>query len=186
MQGFLFLHIPKTGGKTVEQYFFGTPQVDAHRRALGLLPRLDDFKDWYVFAFIRNPFDRLVSVYKYYRGGGNRSPADKAIGEWMNKLTFSEFVSKLPSRLEGCPYFGQIETMILPQTSYVKEGVNLHSFENLEEEIHTIARRIGFPVREVPHLNASSGPEILVSGQNKSAIASLYSEDLALSRSLTS
>lgn len=79
----LFVHIPKTGGSSVER-FFGMNQPDRlmsgdakhnidgikfasqHLRARDLENLYPDLvKKYYMFTFVRNPYDRVLSEYYY-------------------------------------------------------------------------------------------------------------------------
>ena len=63
----IFIHIPKTGGKSVHR-FFGTnwqDHKDISRYAEELTP--ETFTSYYKFAVVRNPWNRLVSGYNYQK-----------------------------------------------------------------------------------------------------------------------
>ena len=172
----IFLHIPKTGGGSVETYFTGAPIGNPHRTALKVLSRLEDFADYYIFTFIRDPIERMVSVYRYYSEGGNQSRQDKAIKKWITKRTFSDFVSALPT-VEGCPHYKEIETMLLPQVSYISPAVKVFSFDNLESVVQDISRRVGLAVKPLPHHRQSTIDRPVVRAEDEEALRALYHKD---------
>src|SRR5258707_15633486 len=64
----IFIHIPKTGGKSVHR-FFGTnwqDHKDISRYAEELTP--ETFTSYYKFAVVRNPWNRLGFGYNYQKG----------------------------------------------------------------------------------------------------------------------
>tara|TARA_Y100000289_G_scaffold39202_1_gene38648 strand:- start:9902 stop:10540 length:639 start_codon:yes stop_codon:yes gene_type:complete len=63
----IFLHIPKAAGTSVERFLRDTdPDIPAKvLRKRGFSHFLNDHLDYYVFSFVRNPYDRLVSAWKW-------------------------------------------------------------------------------------------------------------------------
>ena len=83
----IFIHIPKCAGTSVEVNFSNKhsnhcPVAVFARK----YPR--KFKNYFKFSFVRNPFDRLVSVYAYYVNGGNKSKHDEPIAHEYRKVNF--------------------------------------------------------------------------------------------------
>jgi chondroitin 4-sulfotransferase 11 len=79
----IFVHIPKTAGTSVTDALFGTPRP-RHRPLQwyeGMEPEL--YKEYFKFAFVRNPWDRLVSGYHYVV---NKKPKKQSEIEWINFL----------------------------------------------------------------------------------------------------
>lgn len=71
---FAFIHVPKTGGTSVKQAFAAF-RCRAHLEATVATKHLPArelktvapsvYRDYFTFAFVRNPFDRLVSFWTY-------------------------------------------------------------------------------------------------------------------------
>ena len=63
----LYIHIPKTGGTFLRAYFMSAaPQII--QVGHNCISEIEfDLKDYYTFAFIRNPFDWYVSRYFYFK-----------------------------------------------------------------------------------------------------------------------
>lgn len=63
----IFLHIPKAAGTSIER-FLRDIDLDIPAKVLrkrGFSHFLNDHLDYYVFSFVRNPHDRLVSAWKW-------------------------------------------------------------------------------------------------------------------------
>jgi len=65
---FIFLHIPKTGGMSIGQTL--NIMLDDYTRYQGFNIHYDKFdknlfQDYFVFTFVRNPWDRFYSQYKF-------------------------------------------------------------------------------------------------------------------------
>ncbi len=91
--GCLFVHVPKNAGTTVEACLrtavegrAGEPRYQSqHFTATELRDeRFATFERLFKFCVVRNPYERLVSAYRYLRSGGNgTSRADLA---WASRL----------------------------------------------------------------------------------------------------
>lgn len=62
-----FIHIPKAAGTSVERFLRDTdPDIPTKvLRKRGFSRFLNDHLDYYVFSFVRNPYDRLISAWKW-------------------------------------------------------------------------------------------------------------------------
>jgi sulfotransferase famil protein len=101
--GCIFIHIPKTGGKSVQRFFRTNWQnhKDISRYAQELDPRI--FKSYYKFTVVRNPWDRIVSDYNYQKK--KRSQADHRLfihDERGNHRSFNKWLEAVLSDLFGC------------------------------------------------------------------------------------
>lgn len=200
----LFVHVPKCAGQSVEIFFLRRVGLDWQRRAPLLLrandvaelgpPRLahlkaveylekkwvtaDQFDQYFKFTFVRNPWDRIASFYRYL--GYDRL------------CSFSTFVAKhLPAKMEKKAWF------LCPQADYLydSEGklrVNfVGRFETLAADFATVCERMGIPDRQLPHVNDSHkrGPvqrfrrrprpyKEMYDERSRAIVASLYAADV--------
>lgn len=58
----VFIHIPKTGGLSIRKGMF---ECDYEGPFYGSIP--PQYQDLFKFCFVRNPYDRMVSAWKYYK-----------------------------------------------------------------------------------------------------------------------
>src|SRR5215472_5491948 len=94
----IFIHIPKTGGKSI-QGFFGVAwqnHKDLARYAQELEP--DIFEGYYKFAVVRNPWDRIVSDYNYQKKKSSQADHRLSIkDERGENRSFSKWVEAVLS-----------------------------------------------------------------------------------------
>jgi hypothetical protein len=158
--------VPKTGGTSIEHAFLddlGLKHEDRGQLLLGPNPdkgcgprRLnhftaaefvkcgrvsrEDFDSHYKFGFVRDPWDRVVSTYKYLRLGGE----------------FKRFACDiLPNSLMKSDYYGYF---VRPQHDYLYDLQGnclvdfVGRFERLDEDFETVARRVKLNTT-LPHEN---------------------------------
>lgn len=129
-----------------------------HEIALRGLPKLDAWDAYYKFAFVRNPWDRLVSWYvmvKTFRRTGNE------LWQYVhdNSSTFEEFIHNCTDEIEVRK--GVYYSFAYNQLDYVTDenGNLLVDFigrlENFDEDIHKVFRKIGVDLGTVPQFNRS-------------------------------
>ena len=82
----IFIHIPKTAGISLAQAIYGDVTLEGHRsfyfNRIALNIKNDNY---FSFSFIRNPFDRLYSAFKFLEKGGINH---------IDKLAFKTYLSK--------------------------------------------------------------------------------------------
>ena len=162
---FLFVHIPKTAGNSIQSVLrdYSEDQLIALRKEQDGIERFglrstkykikkhstlneyhralgeEQFRDLYKFTCVRNPWDRMVSYYF--------TPTQNA--ETWNRKKFREIISKAVSladylRLdngEGDP-FANVDCIM--------------RFENLADEFRAVCDTIGIPPPALPRYNRSS------------------------------
>lgn len=165
----LFVHIPKAAGMSIEHYFLNKVGLTWETRAPLLLRLNEDplkgperlahllareyvmygyisqekFDRYYKFSFVRNPWARLVSEYKF---------RNHAV-----RFTFDRFVRKhLPE-----PGMSDAYRHIIPQYNFLhsEDGKLLvdfvGKFENLQSDFNVVAEKLGFEDPTLPHINES-------------------------------
>lgn len=132
-----FIHIPKTGGAAVRQYLldnniahkFGSKKKNGvyakkHRHAKWWLEKYPTENKF--FCVVRNPYNRLVSYYRYLQ---QHNALDKSV-------LWEEFVTSKIKFESHWPWELQIEYIY--DSSFKKQLVqNVFRFENLERDVNS-------------------------------------------------
>ena len=166
----IFIHIPKTAGQSIEHFFLDLHGLSWENRAPLLLrynpdPRKgpeslahltaeeytelghissEKFNNYFKFAFVRNPWARLVSEYRY------RS--------CYKKYTFQEFVIKGLPKPDN---YSDKYRHIMPQYDFIhnRDGKLIVDFvgrfENLQEDFQTVLKKLSIPPARLPRINVS-------------------------------
>ncbi len=168
----IFVHIPKAAGRSVEMYFMNRLNLDrddeTHRQQMLLNDNDDpargteklshlsaseyvdcgyisqqDFDNYFKFSFVRNPWSRLVSEYRYRN--------------FLSHKSFKDFVmSKLPK-----PGWDDKYRHVMPQSDMLYDN-NGHllvdfvgKFETLQQDFDQVCIQLGFNDSRLPHINSS-------------------------------
>lgn len=162
---FLFVHIQKTGGSSISHILYqelGGRQIgNYHSRIQDVLLLLRP----YTFAFVRNPWDRLLSWYNMMLKKGIHNDLSKYLLE--NSSNFSEFLrltdvvrEKEYEPRRFLPLRPYLKSIAFNQLDYVtnKKGQVVANyigrFEQLQDDFDVILDQLGLPRRHLPHLNA--------------------------------
>ncbi len=163
----LYIHIPKTAGQSVERVFLALNGLTWETREALLLrpnddpdkgpPRLahltagdylrygyltpDQFQSYFKFAFVRNPWARMVSFYKYL-----------SYGVTFPEFVFGDFQKKL---------WTEMYWFTRPQAEFLYDNQGhllvdfVGRFERLQDDFNEICQRVGLPPTPLPHVNKS-------------------------------
>ena len=168
----IFVHIPKTAGRSIEMYFINKLNLDrenlSHREQLLITDNDDpsqgtqklshlsaseyvncghisqqDFSNYYTFSFVRNPWARLVSEYRYRN--------------FLSHKSFKDFVfHKLPK-----PGWDDKYRHVMPQTDMLYDQDNhllvdfVGKFESLQQDFSSVCSHLGFNDSSLSHINSS-------------------------------
>ncbi len=180
----IFVHIPRTAGQSVEHYFLDRLGLDWRRRAPLLLrpndipelgpPRLahlkameyvryryitrEQFDRYFKFTFVRNPWDRLVSIYKH-----------------LNMHHVCDFKTFVMGKLRDGTYRRKHYWFICPQQEYLCDDNGelcmdfVGRFEQLQGDFMQVGRKLGMESASLPHVNRGGAPGVF-SGSPKQVL----------------
>lgn len=167
----IFVHVPKNGGTSIGRSLFGT--YDGNHMPIASYQMIydkADFDSYFKFAFVRNPFDRLLSGYRYAnqeaelaragdpsrRDGKARKPLvstavtehedfEHFVRDWVNPTNVRTFEHFRPQHRFVCTPDGEIPLD------------HLGRFESMEESFGVITDRLGLDV-DLRHDRRSKDP----------------------------
>ena len=153
----IFIHIPKTGGTSIASALFGS-NVGHYKWSLLKNAFDKDYDNYFKFAFVRNPWDRLLSAFNYLQSDRKT----KANAEWMkqNRLEGMDFETFVTTRLEDLMYYPHFK----PQSDFIcdydgKIMVDyLGKFNELDVSFKFIMKKLNIQL-DLPHYNKSSSKE---------------------------
>lgn len=161
----------------------------------------EEYSNYKVYSFYRNPIDRFISGFNYSKSG--RIPSftnylallyrnktvpifsnlySKAIPELqeaIQDLTISEFLNPKDSRIYECVTEMDSSFLLEKQVSFCKHpNVTLLDFDNYEENVRFILKEFDLDYNiEIPHLNTINKVEHDLSLADINKIKQIYKED---------
>lgn len=163
---FIFIHVPKTAGTSVGRALKAA--VPAGWRPGPHIPAytvLEIRRDWFSFAFVRNPWDRMVSLWRF-------AGPDKTLREFI-----------IFSRVEPRPFS---EPFKMQQTWFINDqmGKPLVSFIGRFEQLHTdfshVCHEIGIEVPTLGHFNRTEHTNYrdYYDAETREMMAADYAQDI--------
>ncbi len=178
----IFVHIQKTGGDTVSRLLSDSvPDVfrfkAKHGFAVDAAKDLEYWNEYFKFAFVRNPWDRLVSWYSMIRDAEKirwhqalanqrnrshlRQTRENKLWRYVldNSSTFEEFVLNCTDEIEVARdvYY----SFTYNQLDYVTDNKDnllvdfVGRFENLGSDLLKVYDELDIDLKSIPHENRS-------------------------------
>ena len=156
----IFVEVPKTGSTSI-RHILGhppKPHMNIHQISQEIDPHT--FNSYFKFGFVRNPWDRAVSLYERREGIQMR-----------DRMSFDEFVRWMKFASSTCihpvPHRYQLDWFVNPSGDLQIDYIG--RFETLDRDWDHIRTRLGIP-DTLPNVN---------SRENKRDYREYYTPDLA-------
>ena len=172
---YIFVHMPRTGGSSIERALNPNIQLDNEndiRRKMGNTKLKDkhwtatayqknypkNFTTYFKFSFIRNPWDREVSRWKWRQTAKNLSTFEDHLRTITTDQTFKQVKNK-----KG-----------IPMVDFVGR------YENLQKDFDLICDKINIPKTILPLTNKTSTRHYTeyYNNQTRKMIEEIYSIDI--------
>ncbi len=174
---YIFIHINKTGGSSVEK---ALNLPFEHLTAMEKINEvgLDKWQSKFTFAFIRNPFDKVCSHYRY-RVKTNQTNLK------VKPMSFSNWVKK--TYRDQDTYYFDNPKMFMPQVKWLCDNSGamlvdqVYRFETLHEDFGSLCDKFSLTA-SLPHLKASKSVDYrgFYDHETREIIAHCFAQDLAL------
>ena len=186
-QNLLFLHVPKVAGSSMRHH----PLIQQSQTIHPLGPEgawaeiaEKGWANFFKFSFVRNPWDRFVSLYFYF---SNMTPDhfayqyDEPTVKSMKPFkTFDEFCLNFSSLNDGKFHFRPQHLWTHHKNKCFLDF--LGKYENLENDLVRLEKRLKFPHCALPHKNKSQhlpyveyySPKLI------KVVEKIYAEDIEL------
>ncbi len=179
----VFIHIPKAAGTAV-RVALGEPETGRRHLPWWVYQQASPkkFEEFYKFAFVRNPIDRVLSGYNYLRSGGNQM-GDISVAKYLSRYnSFHDFIKF--ELLTGSMIYHPI---FCPQSWYLCDWQGeikvdfLGKFETINKDFENIAQAIGLAnFDRLPVINKSLRKADLVDDDSKRRIFDIYKHDFEM------
>ena len=173
---FIFIHIPKTGGTTIETFFGGCKKK--HQPLCKMYRNLFfPLEEYFQFTFVRNPFDRILSLFFYLVKDEKRVDADFSSfvkNQVCWKMNESKnVISRSGKRRHYCPQIMWFE-------NYKKDNFYIGRFENFQEDFNIVCDKIGIPQQILPHENKTKHKHYTeyYDDETRQIVAEKYAKDI--------
>lgn len=186
----IFIHIPKCGGTSIKDCF-NIETVRDSRKANNLINnpsnRIVSFghldlkkyfiKKFFTFTFMRNPYERVISLYNYW--------FDKH--DFIKKESFTEFCRRLYERYKMYKgYYPGWINHFAPQTYSIQDKRLdfIGSMTNFNDDIKKLSKILNIEIKEIPKLNSSIKRSIFMTDECKKLIETVYVNDFKYMKEL--
>lgn len=184
---YIFIHIPKTGGSSIEKELkYKHSHLDHAHYCTS-----KEYKECFVFTVIRNPYDRVVSDYKWSQV--NNDPPD--MKQLFEGKPFDYFVKTFYNiKLEDIQHWKKVKkrpgwynmhhlTHCRSQVSMLHPVGNIDyfiRFENLQEGFNVVCSKLGRPVTQLPHVNKCPGKHYTeyYNDETRQIVTEMFKDDL--------
>lgn len=180
----IFVHIPKCAGSSINQQlkleslgFSGHAPASYH----------SEHKDYFSFTFVRNPYARAASAYKYFqklKQGHRWYKRNSIISDAANEMGFNEFVNHIPDFMKLMKrQEGSFESGIhfKPYDYFLDSNIDfLGKFENIQEDYAFILAKLKLPRANLRKVNSTNNLNYrqLYIEDSRSTVYNIYQEDI--------
>lgn len=182
----IYVHIPKTAGVAINQALYDNlgwahSTVREYKRIFGPYT----YNKYYSFTFVRNPYARLLSAFRFLRNGGfcendrvwaerNISRYDsfnQFVAEWLNEQTIWSYHHFKPQYSFVC------DISLRPEVDFIGK------YERINEDFSTVCNKLGIEnrltVRNSSEMDNSTWSDVYSEPSFKK-VSELYKHDFEI------
>ncbi|MFT4800723.1 sulfotransferase family 2 domain-containing protein [Patiriisocius sp. Uisw_047] len=154
----VFIHIPKTAGTSIRRGVF---KNEVEGPYFNTVP--EGWEDKFSFAFVRNPYDRMISAWKMFSGGMIDTKWGHKDKDALNGISLMDFLKIATDESidhhKRDTIYNVLRHHTIPQTSpyhCIQFADFIGKFENLESDFALISNKIGLKDYSFNHLNKTA------------------------------
>lgn len=157
----LFVHISKTGGSSMHNYLRQIGGTKHDRLATTLKQNLNfdpKYQNYRKFSIVRNPWDRVLSAYTFYR---SRKTADFLLNK---DIEFNDWIKIIYKPKHKDLTHHKLSVQLLQignQYDWLTDHQNkicmdfILRFENINKDFDEFTQKFNLPQQKLPHKNKS-------------------------------
>ena len=193
---FIFVHIPKCGGTSIEKIFnidafygdestfTGWDDQDKFWRTHASIEKihnqtLGEFQEYFSFSFARNPWDKCVSEWLWLSSRETRiKNRECSLKDYLMIRNGFEGLASSSEKWERSDHFASQYSFISINN---RNAINfIGRFENLQEDFNTICDKIGIARQQLPHTNKTDHKHYTeyYDDETKQIVAEKYAKDI--------
>jgi len=142
----IFIEVPKTASNSVRAILGSPPRPHLNLWQVAQEVDRERFNSYFKFGFVRNPWDRAVSLYERREGLQLR-----------NRMSFDEFIDWMPFASSTCmhpvPHRYQLDWFVNPHGDVIADFIG--RYESIEHDWTRVAGRLGIDA-PLPRVNVNT------------------------------
>lgn len=191
-QKIFFSHVPKSAGCSIrdalkpDAVLHWSPLL--HQKGFCIQKYISEnsYLNFFKIGFVRNPWDRLVSCYHFFRQGNNHEWPKEDVREIKKMQEFNEF-NDFALHFQANQDWWMRKFHFLNQHTWTHSSDNklsldyLGKVETIEEDINSICNLIGAPYIKIKKLNKSKRGLYAdyYNNESKEIVSNVYEKDIA-------
>ena len=155
---YIFFHIPKCGGTSISEILPNKEKVKliqhthldyiSTKFAFEKNNELNFFNNSKKFAIVRNPFDRVISLYCYIKQHTDHHLHNRLINH--DFIQFCYFLRNV-----GDDSITSCYQHLCDDNGFIDDSMKIFKLEEINNNIEEISDIIGEKINEIPHINKS-------------------------------
>jgi hypothetical protein len=178
---YIFFHIPKCGGTSISEILPNKEKVrliehthvtyKSTKSAFSENNEIEFFNKCNKFSIVRNPFDRVASLYKYIK-----EHTDHHLHNRILNHDFTQFCYFLKNI--GDENITSCYEHLLDINGHIDGSIKIFKLEEINDNIKEISDIVGQKIEKIPHVNKSTF-KCLLTDESDFLIRDIFNDDLS-------